>query len=628
MTETHCPICRQACDPRILATAVALQPTLIAQVTQVTPEWRPGDGLCPTCAARFQQRAAALRSHHSLHTTAEPHTTFPYYHRDEEHLLSQPERLPDYHTLTGAGVTMAFLDSGYYPHPDLTAAPAQLGDDLAWHQLTPQRWRALTEQARLRLVEYADLTDGGERIGLDQHSLWDGAGDSWHGQMTTCVAAGNGALSQGRYRGYAPEAQIVAIKIGRGGGRIPEDDILRGLQWLLEDDRWQRYGVRVVNISVGGDFPAEWQSNPVCRAAHALAQRGVFVAAAAGNRGVDELLAPAQTPTVMTVGGVEDHNRHWRPGIPEQVEALSLYHHNTGRVTYRHTPIHKPEILALGRWLPAPVLPPSHVFYEMAAIDHVRRVLRGEAGDLPVGLPRHEAGEEAAPDALVVDPDHWMPEVWQGLRQRMNAHKWVHRHYQHVDGTSVAVTQVAAVAAQMLQANAQLDGRGVRELLIGTALPLPHLLPRQHGIGLLQPARAVAAALRTAGGALVGFPRSGSVLSESELQKWRVHGTLPTQDYAAERGDGTIVYFGVWLPNAARVSLIGAFNHWQPDALPLQQTTNGWWHGVLRLTPGKHPYRFWVVDATHPQGRWLRDPENAETTESGYQDAHSQITLE
>jgi serine protease AprX len=477
-------------------------------------------------------------------------------------------------------------------------------------------------------VEYADLTDGGERIGLDQPTLWDGAGDSWHGQMATCIAAGNGALSQGRYRGYAPEAAIVAIKIGRGGGRIPEEDILRGLQWLLEDDRWQRYGVRVVNISVGGDFPEEWQSNPVCRAAHALAQRGVFVAAAAGNRGVDELLG-AGADAFGDDGGRRRRSQStlatWRS---RSGETLSLYHHNTGRVMYRHTPIYKPEILALGRWLPSPVLPPSHTFYEMAAIDQVRRVLRDENGDLPVDLSRHEASEDAVPDALVVDPDHWMPEVWQGLRQRMNAHKWVHRYYQHVDGTSVAVTQVAAVAAQIFQANGTLDGRAARELLIETALPLPHLLPRQRGIGLLQPARAVAAALRTAGGALVGFPCSGSVLNESELQKWRLHGTLPVQNCAAESESCQNVYFGVWLPNAARVSLIGAFNRWQPDASPLQRTINGWWHGVLRLSCGIHPYRFWVVDATYPQGRWLRDPENPETAESGYQEVNSQIVLE
>jgi len=628
VTETRCPICHQPCDPRILALAVTVTPAVATLAVRKASGWRSVDGLCPMCVATLQQEVMAQRSQNSLHSTVEPQTTFPYYHRDEERLLNQSARLPDYHTLTGAGVTMAFLDSGYYPHPDLTATPARLRNPLAWHQHPPQQWRGLLEQAELRLVEYADLTDGGERIGLHQPSLWDGAGDSWHGQMTTCVAAGNGALSGGYYRGYAPEAAIVAIKIGRGGGRIPEEDILRGLQWLLEEERWQRYGVRVVNISVGGDFPEAWQNNPVCRAAHALAQRGVFVAAAAGNRGVDELLAPAQTPTVMTVGGVEDHNRAWRSGAPEQMETLSLYHHNTGRILYGHTPIHKPEILALGRWLPAPVLPPSHVFYEMVAIDHVRRVLRGEAGDLPATLMRHAADENARPDALVVDPDHWMPEVWQGLRQRMNAHKWVHRYYQHVDGTSVAVTQVAAVAAQMVQANARLDGHSLRQLLIETALPLPHLLPRQQGVGLLQPARAVAAALRTAGGALTGFPYSGSVLRVSELQKWRLHGTLSLQEYATVGEDDRLVYFGVWLPRAVRIALVGAFNHWQPGASPLQATPGGWWHGVLRLAPGEHAYRFWVEDAAHPQGWWLRDPENPNTIESGYQDAHSLVIVE
>jgi serine protease AprX len=45
------------------------------------------------------------------------------------------------------------------------------------------------------------------------------------------------------------------------------------------------------------------------------------------------------------------------------------------------------------------------------------------------------------------------------------------------------------------------------------------------------------------------------------------------------------------------------------------------------LPPGVHLYRFWVTDARHPQGRWMRDPENPDTAESGYGDAHSQIVI-
>ncbi|MBE2236499.1 MAG: S8 family serine peptidase [Caldilineaceae bacterium] len=634
MTDAHCPICRQACDPRILAYASALHPALAEWVRRVAPAWQPAEGLCPLCAATYNSLLMAQRSHTSLHTSTDPHTTFPYYHRGEEILLSQPQRLPDYHTLTGAGVTLAFLDSGYYPHPDLTADIAWTADGgLAWHAIPRHRWRAQLERVGLRLMEYVDLTDGGERVGLDQPSLWDGAGDSWHGQMTTCVAAGNGYLSQGRYRGYAPQAALLAVKIGRGGGRIPEEDILRGLHWLLDEDRWQQYGVRVVNISIGGDFPEEWSANPVCRAAHALAQRGVFVAAAAGNRGVSELLAPAQTPTVMTVGGVEDQNRRWQSGA-RLGEHLSLYHHNTGSVMHRHTRVRKPEILALGRWLPAPVLPPSHVFYEMTAIDHVRRVLRGEGSELPADVLRHAVvveEDEAPPDEVIVDVELWMPEVWQGLRQRMNAHKWVHPHYQHVDGTSVAVTQVSAVAAQMFEANPSLTGDDVRRLLLDAALPLPSVLPRQSGAGLLQPARAVAAALRASGGRLAAYPASATVLSENELHKRLLHGTLSAPlrvDANASTAPARAVYFGLWAPHAHAVSLIGAFNCWRPDELPLHQATNGWWHGVLRLPLGVHSYRFWIVDALCPQGYWMRDPENQAIAESGYQDEHSQITLD
>ena len=631
MNNAPCPSCGTLYPQPLLDFASTLTPAVADLVRQASPGWSPSQGICPVCAKSYASHFAARRSQVSLHGTTEPHTTFPYYHPAEESILSQPERLPDYHTVPAAGVTIAFLDSGYYPHPDLAAGDQWPAGVPAWHHLPQRQWRTLVEAAGLRFVDYADLTDGGERVGLDTPSLWDGAGDSWHGQMTTSTAAGNGRLSDGRYRGYAPEAALLAVKIGRGGGRIPEEDILRGLKWLLDDDRWQRYGVRVVNISVGGDFPEDWASNPVCRAAHALAQRGVFVAAAAGNRGVDELLAPAQTPTVMTVGGIEDHNRRWRPAEASDVETLSLYHHNTGSVHYQHKLVRKPEILALGRWLPAPVLPPSHVFHEMVAIDRVRRVLRGEGGDLPddVRHGRHDADDHPEPTAqqITVDVNHWMPEVWHGLRQRMNAHKWAHPYYQHVDGTSVAVTQVSAVAAQMVQANPNLHSGDIREILLSTSLALPHLLPRQTGAGLIQPARAVAAALRTHGGALTGFPVSGTPLSENELQKWLLRGTFAVLAPEGTPGAGQPVYFGLWAPSARSVSLLGSFNHWQPCRLPLEPAANGWWHGALRLPAGTHLYRFWVVDAAHPHGTWLRDPENQNTAESGYADAHSLIHL-
>jgi hypothetical protein len=69
-----------------------------------------------------------------------------------------------------------------------------------------------------------------------------------------------------------------------------------------------------------------------------------------------------------------------------------------------------------------------------------------------------------------------------------------------------------------------------------------------------------------------------------------------------EVGDG--VKFVLVAPQAARVSLVGDFNGWDPAATPMQRTpTGGTWSVVVPLRPGRHEYAF-VVDGKH----WLPDP--------------------
>ena len=68
--------------------------------------------------------------------------------------------------------------------------------------------------------------------------------------MTSVVAAGNGSLSNGFYRGLAPDSDVVLVKLARTG-RSTEDDIQKGLEWVLANR--EKYNIRVVNISAGGD---------------------------------------------------------------------------------------------------------------------------------------------------------------------------------------------------------------------------------------------------------------------------------------------------------------------------------------------------------------------------------------
>lgn len=625
---SRCPLCGQESDAWLLACAVELRPPIQRWIARRNPHWRIDDGLCPACAQAAAQAFARARSAFSLHDRTEPHTTFPYYHPEEETVLGLAERVPFPSNFSGRGVTLAFLDSGYYPHPDL--CEGSLRENVALERLSVREWRSLLEPMSPRFAAYVDLSGNRVRSGLGEESLWDGEGVAWHGQMTTAIAAGNGAMSNGRYRGPAYEACMLPIKIGRGDGSIPEADILRGFDWLLENRNWERHGVRVVNVSIGGDLAQEWWLNPVCKAAEALCERGVVVVAAAGNQPRRRLLAPAQTPSVITVGGADDQNRLIDTARADSVEELLLYHHNYAVVQGQHGPQRKPEILAPGRYVASPILPVSPVLREMHAIGRLRRTLRGSDTRTDALLQHWQRvlhGDEPIDEEEATE--EWMGEVWQAVRRRMNAHKWVHPNYQHVDGTSVSAAIVSGVVTQMMQANPNLTPESVREILSESALALPHLPADAAGAGLIQPTLAVAAALRCAGGPLSAYPRSGVVLREDELHDQVQRARVPL--LKLDKGTGAqgerAVYFGLYAPLDAAVFLAGDFNRWQADSLPLARTDAGWWHAVVLLPNGEHAYRLIVTDADSKR-RWLPDPENPLRAESGYLDAHSRFVVD
>ena len=118
---------------------------------------------------------------------------------------------------TGRGVTIAFLDSGFYAHKDLTEPTNRI---VAYHSI------------------FAPEDDPTFLLTPDVAS--------WHGMMTSVVAAGNGFLSDGLYRGIAPDANVVLVKIGKTG-RIPESSIESGLRWVLKSK--EQFEIRIVNIS-------------------------------------------------------------------------------------------------------------------------------------------------------------------------------------------------------------------------------------------------------------------------------------------------------------------------------------------------------------------------------------------
>src|SRR5215470_15347430 len=167
------------------------------------------DEICARCVDLFHRAQRQIDSHAAVF-------------EQHDFVLPTPLRMDADERFTGRGVTIAFLDSGFYAHPDLT-------------------------EPRNRIVAYHSIfaTEG------DQTSLRTNDVASWHGMMTSVVAAGNGLLSRGFYRGIASDADLALVKIGLSG-RITEEQIRRGLEWVLEYH--DEHEIRVVNISAGGDF--------------------------------------------------------------------------------------------------------------------------------------------------------------------------------------------------------------------------------------------------------------------------------------------------------------------------------------------------------------------------------------
>ena len=245
--------------------------------------------------------------------------------------IPTPLRLHADPRFSGKGITIAFIDSDFYPHPDL---------------VEPQnRIKALVDTTKSSTKTY--------RFEADETPRWPGwdkrKASQWHGMMTSTCAAGNGHLSEGFYRGLASDSEVVLIRTINSKGHITDAAIQRALDWVEKNH--EEFGIKVVNLSVSADPVREFAENPIDNSINRLVQQGVVVTAAAGNEGVRRLNPPATSPSALTVGGIDDKNTFDR-------KQIKLWHSNFGS---GGGGVHKPEIVAPSLWVVSCIMPGSQV---------------------------------------------------------------------------------------------------------------------------------------------------------------------------------------------------------------------------------------------------------------------------
>ena len=172
--------------------------------------------------------------------------------------------------LTGKGVGVAVLDTGMNLHRDLEH----------------------------RLAAFTDMVRG-KRQPYD---------DNGHGTHIAGIIGGTGVSSGGRYQGIAPGCHLIMIKVLDHRGNGFASDVLAGLKWI-RDNRF-RYGIRIVNISVGSFSRKKMPENTaLVKGVNAAWDDGLVVCVAAGNMGPGKntITTPGISRKVITVGCSDDY---------------------------------------------------------------------------------------------------------------------------------------------------------------------------------------------------------------------------------------------------------------------------------------------------------------------------------
>lgn len=545
-----CPLCGDEVDRLLFRYHIDNEKIVVEKIKEQNPGWSENDGVCSRCVDYYHTELVMQQR-----MLPEIGPYFPVKSADDFIILPTPMRLDADARYTGKGVTICFIDSGFYPHPDLTA-----------HKNRIKAYVDIASSKRVAKTPPSNKTENNSAL--------------WHGTMTSVVCAGDGYLSNGLYKGIASGAELVLLKVMKEEGKITTANIVKALQWVLTNHK--KYGIRIVNMSLGDDLPTSYKESEVDKLASLLFEQGIIVVAAAGNDEYAAIKPPANSPDVIAVGGIDDENR--------LNGESNLYHSAYGETV---DGLMKPELTAHAIWIAAPILPGTKEKEESAIL---HRLLQAGDSELKTESEKLIKKTGLNPDIFQSNDVTFMR---QSITDRIRTCKYIAPDYMHVDGTSFAAPIVSSVIAQLLEANPQLTPSQIREVLFSTALRLENFPAERQGFGSVKPRKAILKILKR-----------GVIMKTHE------------SPYLNKRKK--TIEFYVQNEFASHISLAGSFNHWAKDVLLMQPGKNGMWKIEIPMLPqGRYQYKFFVDDK-----RWQEDYDNPLREPDGFRGFNSILVIE
>ncbi|MBU0470836.1 MAG: S8 family serine peptidase [Nanoarchaeota archaeon] len=230
--------------------------------------------------------------------------------------------------LTGTGQTVCVLDTGID-----TDHSAFAGRILAQHCY----------------CSVSDLGSGGccPDTTVEDDSSED---DNGHGTHVSGIVAGNHST----YRGVAPGAGIVVVKICNSAGSCNTDDAILGLEWCINNA--DTYNISVISMSLGGGGPYNSYCNDVSQSfglapvINNAVKQNISVIIAAGNNGfTNGISSPACVENATPVGAVNSgdsitYNRGLLLKLLAPGVSITAPYHNGGTATMSGTSMATPHV--------------------------------------------------------------------------------------------------------------------------------------------------------------------------------------------------------------------------------------------------------------------------------------------
>lgn len=192
-------------------------------------------------------------------------------------LIRQDAADAQFPTITGAGTAIAVIDTGIdYTH------------DFLGNGFGPGH----------KVVAGRDFVDNDDDP-MDTYG---------HGTHVAGIIGASGFQVDGvQYRGIAPDANLIALRVDAANDPVPDSRIEKALQWVL--DRQSTYNIVAANISFGsGHFEGNHTNATYGDELALMQKRGIFIVASSGNGGVSDPFGveyPAADPAVWAAGAVD-----------------------------------------------------------------------------------------------------------------------------------------------------------------------------------------------------------------------------------------------------------------------------------------------------------------------------------